>query len=818
MRRPGPGSFELSPPARGPENGDLEPRTQGPGYGGLRPYYSGHLGREDGNLVPGDLRHGGPVPWGRGQGHRDLGPGTWNLCGDPHGGRNWSHPFGGRTAQAQASGGCKMNRHMGVMSGDKELNDLLDFEMMFSPPGEQSPCGPHPRCSSLPGGPGTGVRTSAASWCVGQEQRPSFMAESCEHRRRHGHPVTTAGTTTMPAAENATPPPPPPSGYCSGFASKATGRGSYPLYDRECCSQVERFSEPAGQLCAAPALGGRLPPPPLHPRAQGTAFFPATRSDDALLHRRPPPNPPALDAPCQKIRKIPPGLPSSVYAPGSEECSREAPGYPSKPPGASAYGSPYYMQDGAQASAELWGPCSGLAQPGAYGGTANAAAHMSQPPGSYGVLGAHERLGYPPHSAGDSALALPPMGPFPPHGGAPGYGSSARTPTGGGGEPLPAEAARHHGSRGNAAGATQTGDTLGKALASIYSPDHTSSGFPSNPATPSSASPPATGRSAGTSPWCRSVGQSSTSPAYKGTVCSLPRQQKASTDGQIHQALQDAACFLKDICEGPMEERLDRLDDAIHVLRHHAVGPPPSAELHGMLGGPPLSGPAGAAGSGGPGGLGPAYRGGGASAGMTSGKHAGMAGSRRDEAVGLHRAHQAVAESMSGSVPDLSSITDSYRGLPSAGSSSVDVKSEDEAERDENERGDDEHSKLGSRGRASTDEDLPPEEREVKDRERRLANNARERIRVRDINEAFKELGRLCQTYLRSDKAPTKLGILQQAVMVITSLESQVRERNLNPKSASLKQREEDKAMAASVESALLGLVGLGDPTSLAHM
>jgi len=49
-----------------------------------------------------------------------------------------------------------------------------------------------------------------------------------------------------------------------------------------------------------------------------------------------------------------------------------------------------------------------------------------------------------------------------------------------------------------------------------------------------------------------------------------------------------------------------------------------------------------------------------------------------------------------------------------------------------------------------------------------LANNARERLRVRDINEAFKELGRMCQMHTKSDKPQTKLTILQQAVQVIT--------------------------------------------------
>lgn len=76
---------------------------------------------------------------------------------------------------------------------------------------------------------------------------------------------------------------------------------------------------------------------------------------------------------------------------------------------------------------------------------------------------------------------------------------------------------------------------------------------------------------------------------------------------------------------------------------------------------------------------------------------------------------------------------------------------------------------------SADDEGLTPEEKVVKEKERRHANNARERIRVRDINEAFKELGRMCSMHLKSDKAQTKLTILHQAVGVITSLESQVR-------------------------------------------
>ncbi|XP_064388032.1 protein daughterless-like isoform X2 [Halichondria panicea] len=85
------------------------------------------------------------------------------------------------------------------------------------------------------------------------------------------------------------------------------------------------------------------------------------------------------------------------------------------------------------------------------------------------------------------------------------------------------------------------------------------------------------------------------------------------------------------------------------------------------------------------------------------------------------------------------------------------------------------------------------EERHGKEKERRNANNQRERIRVRDINEAFKELGEICHDYLQVEKAQTKLMILHQAVAVIGSLESQARDRHLNPKAACLQKMEEDK-------------------------
>jgi hypothetical protein len=83
---------------------------------------------------------------------------------------------------------------------------------------------------------------------------------------------------------------------------------------------------------------------------------------------------------------------------------------------------------------------------------------------------------------------------------------------------------------------------------------------------------------------------------------------------------------------------------------------------------------------------------------------------------------------------------------------------------------------------------VDPLTRAVKEKERRVSNNSRERIRIRDINEALTELGRVVMT-LRpkaADKPQTKLAVLNMAVDVITHLEKKVRERNLNPAALAL--------------------------------
>ncbi|XP_012865603.1 PREDICTED: transcription factor 12 isoform X8 [Dipodomys ordii] len=465
----------------------------------------------------------------------------------------------------------------------------------------------------------------------------------------------------------------------------------------------------------------------------------------------------------------------TVYAPSpnSDDFNRESPSYPSPKPPTSMFASTFFMQDGTHNSSDLWSSSNGMSQPGFGGILGTSTSHMSQS-SSYGSLHSHDRLSYPPHSVSptDINTSLPPMSSF--HRGSTSsspYVAASHTPPINGSDSI-------LGTRGNAAGSSQTGDALGKALASIYSPDHTSSSFPSNPSTPVGSPSPLTG----TSQWPRPGGQAPSSPSYENSLHSL---------------------------QSRMEDRLDRLDDAIHVLRNHAVGPStslPTGDIHGLLG-PSHNAPIGS--------LNSNY---GGSSLVTNSRSASMVGTHREDSVNLNGNHSVLSSTVSASSTDLNHKTqENYRGGLQSQSGTVipaEIKTENK-EKDENlheppssddMKSDDESSqkdiKVSSRGRTSTneDEDLNPEQKIEREKERRMANNARERLRVRDINEAFKELGRMCQLHLKSEKPQTKLLILHQAVAVILSLEQQVRERNLNPKAACLKRREEEKVSAVSAE------------------
>ncbi|OXB58337.1 hypothetical protein ASZ78_001032 [Callipepla squamata] len=324
-----------------------------------------------------------------------------------------------------------------------------------------------------------------------------------------------------------------------------------------------------------------------------------------------------------------------------------------------------------------------------------------------------------------------------------------------------------------------------------------------------------------------------------------------------------------------IEDRLERLDDAIHVLRNHAVG------TGTAVSGGPGDTPAlmAAAQNGAMAALGAGYGG----AMMAANRHALMVAAHREDSVGLRAAHtlhpnQVAVPQLpvqSATSPELNAAQDPYRGVAqhrvalrfagmgaalqgqSVSSGSSELKSDDEGDENAHEaKGDDKkldddkkELKALPRSRSSAtqrpvcthsnndDEDLTPEQKAEREKERRMANNARERLRVRDINEAFKELGRMVQLHLKSDKPQTKLLILHQAVAVILSLEQQVRgsaaggadamrkglqkqhkcpraftERNLNPKAACLKRREEEKAAPDPPPLALAGAhAAMGD-------
>ncbi|XP_017692500.1 transcription factor E2-alpha isoform X11 [Pipra filicauda] len=631
----------------------------------------------------------------------------------------------------------QQQQRMAAVGTDKELSDLLDFSMMFPLPVANGKNRPTTLASTQFGGSGLDERPGSGSWGTGDQNSSAF-----DQGRSYGEGPHYGEHRDMPSHNSISSSP----FLGAGLVGKSSDRASYSTFGRD--TGMPGLNQ-AGFL---PSEMGIASPSTLSPTGGkgGSQYFsypnnPRRRGAESSIDGQP-----------KKVRKVPPGLPSSVYPSNSgDDYSRDPAGYtPSKPP-STVYPGAFYMADGLHNSPDLWSSPGAMSQ-SSYGAMLGSSSSPLPQSSGFNSLHQHERMNYQLHS-GEVNGGLPSVSGF----------SSASTPYGVSSHTPPISGTDNMmGNRGTTAGSS--GDALGKALASIYSPDHSSNNFSSNPSTPV-GSPQGL---AGTSQWPRASGAGALSPSYEGSLHTLQNKME------------------------------DRLDEAIHVLRNHAVGqtaamPSNHGDMHGLLGSaPPHSAAVGS--------LGQAFP---ASVMALGNRHPSLVGGGHPE-DGLSSnpslLHNHVTlPSQPSSLPDLSRQQDTYSGLSgglgrsSVSSGTSEIKRE-EKEDEENtsvaDNSEEEKKELKpSRNRTSTDEALSLEDKDLRDRERRMANNARERVRVRDINEAFKELGRMCQMHLKTDKAQTKLIILQQAVQVILGLEQQVRERNLNPKAACLKRREEEK-------------------------
>ncbi|CAL4069546.1 unnamed protein product, partial [Meganyctiphanes norvegica] len=459
---------------------------------------------------------------------------------------------------------------------------------------------------------------------------------------------------------------------------------------------------------------------------------------------------------------------------GSDEFNQDSPRYKSPTPGG-LYAEPSYFMEG---GSEVWpgGSSGGGGVPsatGAIGGYSYTSPSMT----SMGPSSHQSHYAMPPHldpmGYDHMTPGLPPMSTF--------RGPGVSSTTAGGSIPTSSPLYTHSPvpNHTQATPTPQSGDTLGKALASIYPPDQTSSNYSSNPGTPVSAtSPPplSAGAIGGPQQWTQP--NTPASPHYE-------RQLQGGPPRMPEEKLEKAIDYLRGHA---IEARGidERLEDAVNVLQRHAettiggLGGPPHLHHGGSL--PPYlpnldsAGPPNASFT-------------------TLGEQIDMKPVVPVLGEGGKDKHELSLKS-----EDLSSShlpTSTSGAIPAAGKCGKRSRSfslmDTSTHNWESTCGLHVISHFGY-STGDKDDNADPETKALREKERQQANNARERIRIRDINDALKELGRMCMTHLKTEKPQTKLGILNMAVDVIMSLEQQVRERNLNPKAACLKRREEEKS------------------------
>uniref|UniRef100_A0A3Q0SDQ6 Transcription factor E2-alpha n=1 Tax=Amphilophus citrinellus TaxID=61819 RepID=A0A3Q0SDQ6_AMPCI len=637
---------------------------------------------------------------------------------------------------------------MAAVETDKELSDLLDFtavrfrqrllEFMFELPVSNGKNQPTTLNSPKFGGSGIDERNGSNSWGAGEQNSSSFNQGRVWF-------ILTYYTKPSHIGDYAE----------EGLYGEQEGMASAPIFGSGIVGKAERrpYSSLGMQVDEFEwdMFPGFMPseipipsPDALSPSGAkpNSQFYSSYAGSNP--RRRPSQDP--IESQPKKIRKVPPGLPSSV----STNIHTSAPYQGLHPP------------------SDPWGSAGSMVQPG-YSAVLGNTPHLSQH-GPFTAINPQVRLkrqplplspqNYPLH--GSEVNGAHPAG-F--HSGSSSFGVPSHTPPITGSETIMANQGAIPGS---------SGDEIGKALASV---------------TFFFLNIPVILVSQGSAfQWTRSSGQATPSPNF---------------DGGIQR----------------MQSKLeDHLDEAINVLQRHANGPG-LAEMHSLL----------------TSGLGLPLAFGSAAMGLPS-RLQGMVSSHHEDSAGLPSSGGLLhGHHGSASVPPVfvlsSFVSELCAGLPGNINRSAAAIKQELNEDDENcsmtDKSEDEKKEMKSRPRTSLDdeddddEDLPVEIKAEREKVRRLANNTRERLRVRDINGAFKELGRMCQLHLNNEKPQTKLIILQQAVNVILNLEQQVRERNLNPKAACLKRREEEKVSGVDPQMQLGGghpAVGGDGHNPVSHM